>query len=400
MRRTRTGILAVVCLIAIAVALGIAVSSQERALRKGSARAADGFDLLIGSPGSQTELVLSTVYLQPAVLPLLPGDIIKHLQEETGAVYFAPIAFGDSYQGYAVVGSSSAFVTQAGLIRPAEGRVFEAIREVVIGADVRLRLGETFVPLHGQSRPGESGSGDEGEAGHKHEGFRYTVVGRMPRQGNPWDRAIIAPVEAVWRLHGLGTGHAEGKEQIGPPWEGGTVPDIPVIVVKPRSVADAYRLRAKYRTATTMALFPAEVLVQLHSMLGDARDLLAVVSVATQTLVIAAVLLAVFASLAMRRRQLAVLRALGASRNYVFLVIWLHVSLMTIGGTAAGVVLGWSGAYGLSHLFFLKTGIELPVSLGMEEIRMGLALIGVGFILALVPSWSGYRQSVSSNLKA
>jgi putative ABC transport system permease protein len=94
-RRATTGILSVVCLIAIAVALGVAVSAQERALRTGSARAADAFDLLIGAPGSQTQLVLTAVYLQPAALPLLPGEVLKRLQTEARAGYSAPKALGD-----------------------------------------------------------------------------------------------------------------------------------------------------------------------------------------------------------------------------------------------------------------------------------------------------------------
>jgi hypothetical protein len=69
-------------------------------------------------------------------------------------------------------------------------------------------------------------------------------------------------------------------------------------------------------------------------------------------------------------------------------------------GTVAGVFLGWAGACVLGHLFFLKTGITLPVGLGMEEVRMAAALIGVGFILAVIPSWSCYRQSVGTNLRA
>ena len=70
------GAAAIVLLVALAVALGVAVSAQERALRQGSARAADAFDLSIGAPGSETQLVLSTVYLQPAAIDLIDGRIL------------------------------------------------------------------------------------------------------------------------------------------------------------------------------------------------------------------------------------------------------------------------------------------------------------------------------------
>jgi len=439
MRRTRSGVIAVICLVAIAVGLGVAVSAQERALRKGSARAADAFDLLIGAPGSPTQLVLSAVYLQPGSLPLIPGELLQRLAATPGVEYAAPIAFGDSHRGYPVVGSTADFVTQGGRMVLATGRVFERIFEVVVGSDVTLPLGYRFRPSHGQSRA----SGDEAE--HVHEGLEYLVVGRMPRQGNPWDRAIIAPVEAVWWIHGLPTGHqrsttpmvthgpedaeehSEGTDEpaathggnrghvggkhedghedpaslgIGPPWDEAMLPGVPGIVVKPRSVADAYRLRGMFRTSETMALFPAEVLVELYRLLGDARDLLAGIAVATQALVIAAVLLAVFTSLALRRRQLAVLRALGASRRYLFLTTWLHVSLMIGVGAAVGLVLGWGGAVILSWAFSAKTGIALPVALSSQELVMVLALVGIGCILACIPSWSSYRQPVSSALRA
>lgn len=397
-RRSRAGFMAVVGLIAVAVALGVAVSAQERALRTGSARAADAFDLLVGAPGSPTQLVLTSVYLQPAALPLVPGSVLKRLQEETGAVYVAPVAFGDRYRDYPVVGSTAAFVTLGGTRTPAEGRVFASEHEVVVGSDVRLALGDRFAPSHGvtssKTEPEIEG------AAHDHHNVEYVVVGRMPRSGTPWDRAIIVPVEAVWEVHGLPTGHKEGVERIGPPWEGPEVAGVPAIVVKPRNVADAYKLRGKYRTEGTTALFPAEVLLDLYSLLGDARDLLAAISVATQALVIAAVLLAVFASLALRRRQLAILRALGASRRYVFAVVWTHVSLMIALGSALGLGLGWAGAAALSAVFSARTGIALSATLAGQELAMAAAVVVIGMLLAGIPSRSSYRQPVSAGLRS
>ena len=222
------------------------------------------------------------------------------------------------------------------MARPVEGRVFATLHEVVIGADVALSMGTSFDSAHGRPR----GRHEQADP-PVHEGFSYVVVGRLPRRDSAWDRAIIAPVEALWRLHGRPTGHAAGSERIGPPWDGAEIAGASAIVVKPRSVADAYRLRARYRDGETMAVFPAEVLVEMYAMLGDARDLLWLIALVTQALVVAAVLLAVFASLAHRRRQLGVLRALGASRRYVFLVVWLHASvLITVG---AGVGCSWAG---------------------------------------------------------
>src|SRR5262249_56031380 len=95
-------------LVAIAVAVGIAVSAQETALRRASAQAADDFDLLIGAPGSQIQLVLTTIYLQPEALPLIDGAILNALGRDPRVKAAAPIAVGDVVRGYPGVGTTRA----------------------------------------------------------------------------------------------------------------------------------------------------------------------------------------------------------------------------------------------------------------------------------------------------
>jgi putative ABC transport system permease protein len=84
LRHNRSAVLAVAVLIALAVSLGVAVSAQERGLRKSSASAAEPFDIVVGMPGSQTQLVLTSVYLQPAALELVPGNVLQRLQDTPG----------------------------------------------------------------------------------------------------------------------------------------------------------------------------------------------------------------------------------------------------------------------------------------------------------------------------
>ena len=96
LRRLWAASLVIVLLVALATALGVAVTLQERALRLGSARAADKFDLIVGAPGSETQLVLSSVFLQPAALPLMPGDVLTKLIANPRVAWAAPIGFGDT----------------------------------------------------------------------------------------------------------------------------------------------------------------------------------------------------------------------------------------------------------------------------------------------------------------
>jgi putative ABC transport system permease protein len=402
LRRSRAGAIAIVVLIGLAVALGVAISAQERALRDGSARAADAFDLIIGAPGSEIQLVLSTVYLQPGSVGLVRGSILQDLTKSGRVTYAAPIGFGDSYRTYPLVGTTAEFVQQ-GTGGVSEGRVFGNMFEVVIGADVQLSLGDTFHPGHGQV-----GAAAEEE---EHEEVEFSVVGRLRRQGNPWDRAILSPIEATWWTHGLPIGrdleHLSAQPHpdlrtlpIGPPWDAARIPGVPAIVAKPRTVSDAYALRAQYRSGETMALFPAEILVKLYDLLGNVRDLLAVISVITQVLVIGAVLLAVLATLSQRKRLIGVLRALGASRGYIFAMVWINVSLMIAAGACLGLLLGWAGAVLLSMFFEQRSGLTLPVTIASQELQLIGILIAVGALLAAVPSALVYREPVSRALRS
>jgi putative ABC transport system permease protein len=301
--------------------------------------------------------------------------------------------FGDSYRGFLIIGSSPAFVT-LGETRPlAEGRGFAARREVVVGAAVPLRIGEAFEPAHGLPT-GRAESDEE----HGHEGFQYVVVGRLRPLGTPWDRAIIAPVEALWALHSVPTGHPEGDERVGPPWTGPEVPGVAAVVVKVRSVADAYRLRARYRTGDSLAVFPAEVLVELYATLGDARDLLRLVAGVAQGLVLLLICLVTFAVLAQRRRQLGVLRALGASHAYVCAAVGVQVFGMLAVGVSLGLLLGWLGGLGVARFVHARAGLALPVAVGRPELWL-LAWTLLGAVaVAGIPAWRAYRDPVSAAL--
>jgi putative ABC transport system permease protein len=386
-------------LIAIAVAIGVGLSAQEAALRQSTARAADDFDLLIGAPGSRTQVVLTAVYLQPDALPLIDGALLNALAHDPRVRAAAPIAIADSVRGRPVVGTTLAFAGRWGRLAPAEGRLFAHKGEAVIGADVDLAIGATITPAHGVAwRPGKAADQADDES-HRHEGVRYTVVGRLPRLGTSWDNAILVPIESVWETHGFGNGHAAEDANLGPPFDARKVPGVPAIVVKPRAVADAYALRAQYRQGGTMAFFPAEILVNLYKTLGDLRDVLVVATVLNDVLVFSATAMLLLALAGLRRRRYAVLRALGASRLYILLCVWLGAALLLAAGCLLGLGLGAGASWLAGRLLEQRTGLALAVGLGWPEILGVLGLIAAGSLLALVPALASFRVPVDQSLR-
>lgn len=114
LRRSFGGILALALVLALSLSLGVGVSMTERAVRQGTARAGDAFDLLVGAQGSSVQLMLGAVYLRPQSLPLVPGGAVTEILTQEGVVWAAPLAFGDRWNASPLVGTTTDMVTLGG----------------------------------------------------------------------------------------------------------------------------------------------------------------------------------------------------------------------------------------------------------------------------------------------
>lgn len=419
LRRLWAGSLVVVLLVALATALGVSVILQERALRLGSARAADKFDLVIGAGGSETQLVLSSIFLQPSALPLMSGDVLAKLAADPRVEWAAPVGFGDSFSGYPIVGTTRALTeTISGGF--SEGQVFASEGEAVIGSNVDLAIGGEIKPMHGTIETG----------GHTHTELAYHVTGRLQPTGTAWDRAILVPIQAVWHIHGLEAGeehehdhtveadhqeeaiHAEDAHEdadhhaepdphagLNEGWTAET-PGLPAILVKPKTIADAYKLRQDYRNGTTIAVFPGEVLTNLYATLGDAKQILVAVASGAQALVAASLILVTVIHIGQRRRQIGALRAFGAPRSAIFGIVWLEFFVLVTVGVGLGFTLGYGAALILSGFFSQSSGVNLPVGFAREDGTLAVILLAFAAVLAALPAVLAYRQSPAQALRA
>ncbi|MBP2443122.1 FtsX-like permease family protein [Rhizobium leguminosarum] len=414
LRRLWAGSLVVVLLVALATALGVCVVLQERALRLGSARAADKFDLVIGAGGSETQLVMSSVFLQPSPLPLMPGDVLARLAADPRVDWAAPIGFGDSFSGYPIVGTT---VTLADRLSGgfAEGKLFAREGEAVIGSAVKLSLGAEIKPMHGSAE----------EGGETHTELVYHIAGRLRPTGTAWDRAILVPIQAVWHIHGLGAGEHESAGAAGHDHEhagadhdqhehhgeidpdavleekwAADAPGLPAILVKPKTIADAYKLRQDYRSGNTVAVFPGEVLTNLYTTLGDAKQILVAVAAGAQALVAASLVLVTVIHIGQRRRQVGALRAFGAPRGAIFGIVWLEFFFLVAVGIGLGFALGFAAALTLSAMVSQSSGIAMPVGFGRDDAGLAAMLLAFATLLAALPAVLAYRQSPAQAMRA
>lgn len=387
--RFRVTNLLFVVLIGLSVGLGIALLAQERALREGTARAAEPFDVIVAAPGDRIRMLLAAVYLRPADAPLLGGDVLARLQADPRIDLVAPIAFGDSFEGAPVVGTTAGFAEHlAGPL--AAGRMFATPDEAVAGALAPVDFGTEFIPLHGH--------GDFTEDVHGGPGI--VVVGRMAPTGSPWDRAILVPVENVWRVHGLADGHAPGHAgRIGPPFDPAAFPGAPAFLLHSKGLADLYAVRAAYDDGGTMAFFPGAVLAELHSVLGDVREAMSLMAVLTQVLVVAGVLAGLVALVRLFARRFALLRALGAPRRFILAVVWSYAATLIGLGCALGLAVGWAAAQLISRMVTARTDLHVAPALGPSELILVAGFFGLTSLMALLPALAAYRRDPVADLR-
>ena len=251
------------------------------------------------------------------------------------------------------------------------------------------------------------------------------MVGVMPPTGTPWDRAVMVPIERVWALHGPlhaehedhdeheeheghDHHHAEGIPEPLEHWlteDLSKFPGMSAIVVKPVTVADAYRLRQDFSKMTVwgadgnpvplMGVFSGEVLVELYAAMGGASEALSFITGLTLVIALAATLVTGVLLGRLRLPTLLQLRVLGAPKRYVALLLWCIVMAVVGMGAVMGVLLGWGiaevCAMGLTH----QTGIAMSPALSLNELRLFLLTLGLGVLCALSPAWAAGRARMN-----
>lgn len=405
LRRFWGGAVAIIVLLALSVALSSVVTLQERAVRLGTARASDKFDLVIGAAGSDTQLTLSSVFLQPSPLPLISGAVLAKLSSDERVAFTAPVGFGDSAQGFPIVGTTTDLISA---LSPelAEGKIFTRLGEAVIGSAVDLDVGGRVSPMHGTVETG----------GHAHTEIKYQISGRMAPTGTAWDRAILVPMRTVWQLHGMEVhdehDHSEHTEtphdhdheiDVNAPLDevfDAKSPGVPAILVKPKTIADAYRLRQEYRSENTLAVFPAEVLTRLYSTLGDARSLLLGIAVGTQIIVVFALLLVAVMHIGARKRQIGALRAFGAPVRSIIAIVWGELFLLLLFGIFLGLTIGYAVAHAITSWLTATTAVRMPVEFAVSDVWLTVGFIAVAAVVSLVPALLALRVNAATALRS
>lgn len=387
-----------ILLLGLAVATLVILLLFSSQLGKRLERDAAGVDLVVGAKGSPLQLILSSLYQIDAPTGNIPLESVAMLRRDPAVAQVVPLALGDNFQGYRIVGTEPAYL-ELNKARLADGRVFADHGEAVVGADVARRLGmrrgQRFVGSHGLA---EEGGGD-------HDAHPFTAVGVLAPTGSVVDRLILVSIASVWDVHGIhadehAPGDAQHHEHEEADEAGHLEPEVTALLVRYRNAFGAIRVPTMINRQTNMqAAVPAIETSRLLALFGvgiDGARLFAWLLAATGGL---SIFVALLNAASAREADLALLRVMGATRGAVFGTILIE-GLVTAGaGAALGLLLGHA-ALGFAVAGFdrlAEIGIA-PWSIAPGEIAIVAIVLAIGALAALVPALRVFRTDLATTL--
>lgn len=377
-------------LMAIGIAMMAFVLSASKQLKDAALRDAQGIDLVVGAKGSPLQLILSSIYHIDTPTGNIPFETQAQLVSNRMVRQAIPLALGDSYEGYRIVGTTPDYIEHYdGTL--AEGKMFEAPMQAVLGshaaAKTGIALNTQFSGSHGLARNGDT----HGEA-------PFTVTGILKPTGTVLDRLVLTQVESVWQVHeiehGIDTTDPQEKEALAKERE---LTALLIQYASPLAVMTLPRLINN--SNWLQAAQPAFESAKLFHMLGTGVDVLRGIAAIMLLTAALSMFAALYNALEERKTDLAILRMLGAPPSRLLLLLLTEGLLLAIAGAALGWIGGHAALEVLGHI--LTEGRHLGLSgtiIAPEEAWLAVVAIGVGIAAALLPALRAYRTDIATSL--
>ena len=346
-----------------------------------------GFDAVLGARASKLQLVLNAIFHLEASPGNLPWSDFLDIQKHPSVELAVPLAVGDNYHGYRLVGTTldlfqrTEYAPGKHFKARSEGRLFEpGYREAVVGSfaaeRLKLKPGDKFHPFHGLIFNEKEQHSET-----------YVVVGVLEPSNTPADRVLWIPLEGIQKMSGHNPDAAT---------------DVSAVLVKLKTPAAGFQLDMMFNKQGNRLTFAwpiGQIMAQLFDKIGWFDRVLALVAYLVAFVAVTSVLVSIYNSMNERRREIAILRALGARRFTVFATIVLEAAAITTLGVVGGVAVYAVILTTVSGVIRAQTGVVLnPLAFSQVMLWAPGIMVALGALAGIVPAIKAYRTSVAEHL--
>lgn len=404
LNRRFTGSLILVS-IALSVALLLGVERLRVESRNSFANTISGTDLVVGARSGAINLLLYSVFRIGDATNNISWKSYQKFANHPLVDWTIPISLGDSHLGYRVIGTNQAYFAKYryGRNRPLafeQGESFAQVYQAVLGYEVAqtldYQIGQEIVIAHGASKSSLT----------HHEDKPFRVVGILTPTGTPVDRTMHVPLEGIEAIHkdwmagrkvaGLKISAEEALSK------NLTPKAITAFLVGLKSKIATFRVQRQinqHRKEPLMAILPGVTLQQLWDLMSVAEHALQIVTILVVAVGLIGMLTVMLAGLNERRREMAILRSLGARPGHILLLITGESLLLCLIGILLGLLLLYSGLILLQPYIASHFGLHLPINLPSIWEGAILGMVGIcGLIIGLIPGFHAYRNSLADGM--
>ena len=391
--------------IALSVTLLLGVERIRTEARNSFAATLSGTDLIVGARSGPVQLLLYAVFRIGDATNNVSWQSYQTFAQDPKVAWTIPISLGDSHRGYRVLGTDADYFThyRYGDDRPLTldaGRPFTDVYDAVLGAEVAEALGYGL----GQEIVLSHGAGPSGTSFVDHADKPFRVAGILQRTGTPVDRTVhvsLAGIEAIhlgWRGGAAGSSISaeEARQRDLTPK---TITAFLVGLHSKTGVFHVQRAVNDYRREPLLAILPGVALDQLWGLVGVAEQALLAVSGFVVVVGLFGLLTALLTGLDERRREMAILRSVGARPAHIFALIAGEAAFLTLLGALLGVAALYATLFLGQPLIEGRLGLFIPVGHpGAHELALLGAVIVAGLVAGLLSALRAYRYSLADGL--
>ncbi|MEZ9266174.1 ABC transporter permease [Vibrio splendidus] len=403
LNRKATAILTILT-VAVSVILLLGVERVRTEAKSSFANTISGTDLIVGGRSGQVNLLLYSVFRIGNATNNIDWKSYEEFSQHNAVKWAIPISLGDSHKGFRVMGTNHSYFEnyRYGSKQPLtfqQGKEFNQLFDVVIGADVAKKLdykiGDHIILAHGISDVAFS----------RHDNLPFTIVGILAPTGTPVDKTVHVSLEAIEAIHvgwesGANLGHTPNAEAL--KQRDFQPKQITAMMVGLKSKIQTFALQREinnYRQEPLSAIMPGIALHELWGMMAVAEQALLIVSGFVVIAGLLGMLSSLLTSLQERRREMAILRAMGARPRHVFGLLISEASALTFLGITLGVAVLFALIAVVAPIVQQSYGINISISaITSHEWKLLMLVQVAGIIIGFIPAFRAYRQSLSDGM--
>ena len=397
----RASVLLTLLTIAISVMLLLSIERVRVDAKSSFSNTISGSDLIVGARTGDIQLLLSSVFRIGHTNNGVSWQSYQYITKQRGVKWSIPISLGDSHKGQAVLGTTLDYFKHYRFAKKQplafeQGKAFSSINEVVIGSEVASKLaykiGDEIVISHGMGNT----------SFHHHDDNPFKVVGILKPTGTPVDKTLHVPLAAIELIHGGGHHKHDDHHDHSNHALVGHPKQITAFLMGFDSPLYTLQIRRninQFKPEPLLAIMPTVTLKELWEMLAIIEKILLLFSFVVVIISLLGMLTTLLANLNQRRRELAILRSVGARPWQLFSLISIESLLTTFLGCLVGCILFYALMGTTAGYLQSQAGVSINISMLSDyELTLIGVIMAAGFIIGLIPATRAYFYSLSDGM--